>query len=259
MPPARAGLLSALLCLLLATGCGGGSGADAEAALEGRTGLTPTYPAASMPPSSITADPTGAAGDGATTTQPAAAPAPGAPSAAGADVAATPAEATLRHATITDPAGDPTPGPAATPVWADLVGAELTALPEFFELRVQLSGGAPTSSDAADRTMNVATFVDVDADGRVDFELWANLAEGGWDGSWYDNVTGRSAHSAGAAMDVLVDGTDLVVRFPAAYVGDATSFRWSLASEYGSYAALGTSRTARDDAPDGDVPVAFPQ
>jgi hypothetical protein len=258
MPPARAGLWTALLCLTVTAGCGGGSGVDASASLEGRNGLTPAYPAAAAPSSSVPVDSASNA-DGPTTTQPvASAPAATPVDAAGAEVP-TPTEAALPRAAITDPGGDATPGPAATPAWADLVGAQLVALPEFFELRVQLAGSTPTAADRADRTMNVATFVDVDGDGDVDYEVWANLAESGWDGSWYDNVAGRSAHSEGAAMDVLVDGADLVVRFPSAYVGDATSFRWSMASEYGTYAALGTPRTARDDAPDGDVPVAFPQ
>jgi hypothetical protein len=39
----------------------------------------------------------------------------------------------------------------------------------------------------------------------------------------------------------------------------ADTFRWSMASEYGGYGILGTAQTARDDAPDDDQAVAFPQ
>ena len=60
-------------------------------------------------------------------------------------------------------------------------------------------------------------------------------------------------------MDVVVDGDELKVLFPPQYVGVATAFRWSLASEYGGYGILGTGADGRDDAPDDDQAVAFPQ
>ena len=40
--------------------------------------------------------------------------------------------------------------------------------------------------------------------------------------------------------------------------GGAEAFRWSLASEYGAYAALGTPAAARDQAPDGGGAASFP-
>jgi hypothetical protein len=256
MPPARLGLgPTLLLCLTVAAACAGGSETGRDAVGEGRQGLTPTYSASTIPASPGRRGPADQPDGSASTTVTSEHVA--SPSTAPGTEPAQAGEPTPR-ATIADPAGDATGGTGDTPAWADLVGAQLSGLPDYYELRVQLAGGTPTSSGAADRTMNVATFVDVDGDGQVDYELWANLADGGWDGSWFDNGTGRSAHSEEAAMDVLVEGADLIVRFPAAYVGDATSFRWSLASEYGAYTALGTGRTARDDAPDGDVPVQFP-
>lgn len=230
---------------LLAAGCSSGDDAASEppAALEGRTGLTPTYA------------PTTSADDRSSTTV-------AVTSTTETGLPATPTTSTPSteaSASITDPAGDVTAGAEEAPAWADLVGAVLTLRPSFYELRVRLGTTAPTTSGSSDHTLNVATFVDVDGDGQVDYELWANLADGGWDGSWFDDRTGAAAFSDDAAMDVLVEAGDLVVRFPPAYVGSADAFRWSLASEYGRYAALGTTRTSRDDAPDEDAAVAFPR
>lgn len=229
-----------------AVGCGSGSGDEqsgVEDALEGRAGLTPTYA-----PTSTTAAP-------ATTSTSSGAPAPTSTSTT---TAPPPPADAAPTAEITDPRGDATPGEGGDPAWADLVGARLALRETHFELRIDLGDPAPQSSGGDDRTMNVAAFFDVDGDGQVDYEVWANLSAGGWDGSWFDDRTGAAAYSDDAATDVLVDGGQLVVRFSPAHVGDATRFRWSLASEYGRYATLGTPLTARDDAPDGDVAVSFP-
>jgi hypothetical protein len=155
--------------------------------------------------------------------------------------------------------GDATHAAGGQPTWADLAGATLTRFDEYFELRVQLGDAAPSSSGSSDKTMNVAAFFDVDGDGFVDYEVWANLADGGWGGSWFDDREDRAAYGDDAAMDVMVDGAELRVLFPPQYVGTADAFRWSLASEYGSYTILGTGDTARDDAPDDDQAVPFPQ
>jgi len=162
-------------------------------------------------------------------------------------------------AIVTDPAGDATRATGGQPAWADITGASLTRFDQYFELRVRLGAAAPTASPSADRTMNVATFFDVDGDGFVDYEVWANLADGGWDASWFDDRTDDALFGDDAAMDVLVRDGELVVQFPPQHVGMADTFRWSLASEYGGYGALGTAETARDDAPDDDRAVAFPQ
>jgi len=155
--------------------------------------------------------------------------------------------------------GDATHATGGQPAWADLAGATLTRFDEYFELRVRFGDRAPTSSGSSDKTMNVATFFDVDGDGFVDYEIWANLADGGWDGSWFDDRQDRSAFGDDAAINVHVDGSELLVRFPPEYIEMAERFRWSLASEYGGYSVLGTADTARDDAPDDDQAVAFPQ
>ncbi len=237
----------ALSMALAACVWGGDDDSSPPDALSDRDGLTPTF-------DSLTTTTAGGPGSSAST----------ATTASSAGTSSTSVTTTggpsgdRPSATITDPVGDATPADGA-PRWADLAGAMLVAEESYLELRVRLGDPAPTSSGSADRTMNMAAFVDVDGDGQIDYELWANLADGGWDGSWFDNRTGAAAFSDDAAMDVVVDGSELVVRFPPDYVGGAEAFRWSLASEYGTYALLGTSDTARDDAPDDDRAVAFPQ
>jgi hypothetical protein len=234
------------VALLVAAACGGGGEVtERPEALEDREGLTPVYDTTSttVPPAPGSTSTT--RGSGAATTSTSASG--GAP-----DV-----ERPSAH--LTDPVGDATRALGGQPGWADLAGAQLTRHEEHLELRVRFGDRAPGSSGSSDRTMNVAMFADVDGDGRVDYELWANLADGGWDGSWFDDRTGDAAFSDDAAMDIVVDGAELVVRFPPHYVGMADSFRWSLASEYGTYALLGTTQTARDDAPDDDQAVSFPQ
>jgi hypothetical protein len=231
--------------LLLATACGGGGGApERPEALEDREGLTPVYDTTTSVASTTAPSTSTTSGDAASTSTSAAGDGPG---------------AALPSAQVTDPAGDATRALGGQPGWADLTGAELTRHEEHLELRVRFGDRAPSSSGSSDRTMNVALFADVDGDGRVDYELWANLADGGWDGSWFDDRTGAAAFADDAAMNVGVEDGELVVKFPPHYVGMADRFRWSLASEYGTYALLGTTQTARDDAPDDDQAVSFPQ
>jgi hypothetical protein len=160
---------------------------------------------------------------------------------------------------IGDRVGDLTPSPLdPPPPWADLAGAKLTRTPSGFELRVTLGGGtAPTTTDE-DHTMNVASFYDVDGDGTVDYEVWANLASGGWGSSWFDNDGRRGAFQERSGVTVTVEGGDVVMRFPATHLGGFERFRWSVASEWGRYEVLGTAATARDDAPDNDGAARFP-
>ena len=224
-------------------------GDDAEPdGLDGREGLVPVYEA------TTTTSEGGSGGSTETTAPPASTTSSTTPPTSGGGGAGA-----RPTATITDPAGDATRATGGQPAWADLTGATLTRFDQYFELRVQLGDAAPSSSGSDDRTMNVATFFDVDGDGFVDYEVWANLADGGWDGSWFDDREDTAAFGDDAAMDVLVEEQELVVRFPPQYVGEAGTFRWSLASEYGGYDVLGLGDTARDDAPDDDRAVAFPQ
>jgi len=163
-------------------------------------------------------------------------------------------------ATITETALDVTPSPLDhPPAWADLLGAHLTRNANGFELRVRLGGGdAPESSGDDAHTMNVASFFDIDGDGKIDYEVWANIASGGWGASYFDDVhhTGGYEEKSGVAVTTAAD--EVVIRFPLDHVGDAAQFRWSIASEWGRYAAIGTDQAARDDAPDDDGAATFP-
>lgn len=172
---------------------------------------------------------------------------------------AAPAIAGATAAALVDRQGDLTPSPAdRPPPWADLVGGTLIRRADGFELRVRLAGGsAPTTTDE-DHTMNIASFYDVDGDGRIDYEVWANLASGGWGGSWFDNRTGKGRFGDDASLAITAVGDEVLLHFPLSHIGDAERFRWSLASEWGSYNMLGTPATARDDAPDFDAAARFP-
>ena len=153
-----------------------------------------------------------------------------------------------------------TPSPLdRPPAWVDLLGAHLTRAANGFELRVQLGGGhAPESSGDNDHTMNIASFFDVDADGKIDYEVWANLASGGWGSSYFDDVHHSGGYLERSGVTVTTEGDQVVVHFPRSHVADADHFRWSIASEWGRYAVIGTDQAARDQAPDDDGASAFP-
>jgi hypothetical protein len=171
-----------------------------------------------------------------------------------------PAAAGVSTAALTDRIGDLTPSPLdPPPSWADLAGATLNRRPDGFELRVRLGGpAAPTTTDE-DHTMNVASFYDLDGNGRVDFEVWANLAAGGWGASYFDNTTkGKNRYGDASGVAIAVEGTEVVLRFPLASLRSAASFRWAVASEWGRYEVLGTAAMARDDVPDFDGAAPFP-
>lgn len=157
-----------------------------------------------------------------------------------------------RESGFADPLGDLTPSPLdPPPPYADLAGGRLSRSGSTFELRV--ATGGPVASSAPDgRTMNVASFYDVNGDGSVDYEVWANLADNGWAASWFDDTTGKASFGSRSGVTVEVAGQELVLRFPAGRLGDATSFRWSLASAWGRYEVISTTAAAQDDAPDND-------
>lgn len=203
-----------------------------------------------------------AGGAGSPTTRPAG---PGSTSTGGAARALAPGELPApvvpgaTTAAITDPAGDLTPSPVdPPPPWADLVGATLLRRADGFELRVRLGGGSAPMGTDEDHTMNVASFYDVDGDGTVDYEVWANLASRGWGGSWFDNRRGTARFTDKANVAITMAGDEVVLRFPHSHLGNAEQFRWSLASEWGGYDVLSTAGTARDDAPDNDGAARFP-
>lgn len=242
----RALVAALALAAVSVTGCSGREAKDRA----GDDGLTPTF-----------APETTVAGEPATTTSPPTTTKVivlGGTDAVGPD-ATVPAVAAPVEAAITDPEGDATPSPIdPPPAWADLVGARLIRSGDGFELRIALGGGdAPESTDE-DHTMNVASFYDVDGDGAVDYEIWANVAAGGWGATYFDNGPDQGGFGEGSGVTVAAEGGDVVLRFPAGHLGDAARFRWSVASEWGRYEALGTPAMVRDDAPDDDEAVAFP-
>lgn len=161
---------------------------------------------------------------------------------------------------VTDPRGDTESARVTSgPRYADLVGGLLERHPaEGYRLAIDLDGGAPEGARDGDHTMNVATFYDLTGDGRVDVEVWANLADGGWDTAVYDNRTGEAAFSDDDDATVGVEGGQLVLRFPLPVLDGAERFRWAVASEWGRYEQLGTLLTVRDEMPDDGAPAPFP-
>ena len=162
---------------------------------------------------------------------------------------------------ITDPSNDTTPALAdPPPAWADLVGARLVRRGDGFELRVRVRGGsAPQKTSDGDHTMNIAAFFDIDGDGNIDYEVWANIASSGWGSSYFDDVHRRAKFQDDSGVRVTPEGDEVVLRFPLSHLANASRFRWSLASEWGRYEVLGTLASVRDQAPDNDRAAPFPQ
>lgn len=212
--------------------------------------LTPTYaPASSAPSTSAVVNATGTV----PSTETSSAAVPPTPTTTSGTAASAPVTVSL-----TDPTGDVTPSPVdRPPPWADLVGADLTFDGSSFTLKVHLGGGQAPSDIDGNHTMNIGSFYDVNGDGQVDQEVWANLVYGGWGGAWFDDQKHTASFVDNSKVTVTVEGDAVVLRFPLDHV-NADSFRWSVASEWGSYAVIGTVAAARDDCPDNDQPASFP-
>ena len=166
----------------------------------------------------------------------------------------------MAEASITDAARDVTPSPLdRPPAWADLLGARLVRRADGMELRVRLGGSAaPQKTADAEHTMNIASFFDLNGDGRIDTEVWLNVAAGGWGATWFDNVGDGGGFQEGSGVTVVAEGDEVVARFPLTHLGGAERFRWAIASEWGRYETIGTAAAARDDLPDNDNVAAFP-
>jgi hypothetical protein len=106
--------------------------------------------------------------------------------------------------------------------------------------------------------MNIASFYDLDGDGTVDVEAWANVSSTGWGSAHFDNTTGRGGYQDKSGIRVTPEGDEVVLRFPLSHLKDARRFRWSVESEWGRYEALGSPTTSRDAMPDGGAPAPFP-
>lgn len=156
---------------------------------------------------------------------------------------------------LDDSAGDVTG--LTSPGWADLRSAELARANSGFTLTHEANEAFPEQGDGTN-TMNIATFVDIDGDGDIDYEIWANLSPEGWGTSYFDEREGTARYAADDSVDVEVVDGDVVLRFPASHLAQAPSFRWSIASEYGPYEAIGTDAMARDYLPDDRSGRPFP-
>lgn len=167
--------------------------------------------------------------------------------------AASPAGVQALSASVTDPSGDVAGSLTKAPEHVDLTGATLTRGADGFTLRVSFAGAVPARD--AEKTENVASFYDVDGDGRVDFEVWATLADNGWSGSY--RFPDGARFGPDSRVSVHVDGRDVVLGFPLAHLRSARTFRWSVGAEWGSYEQVAAGATAHDTAPDQGV-VAFP-
>lgn len=242
-----------LLLVVMGAGCAprGGDGASAPA----RSPLAPNF--APSVTGSATTTPTSVPGEPVATTISPSSSGVGAGTATSGGLTPVPTSPLSAH--VTDPEGDLTPSPTdPPPPWADLRGATLTRIGNEFELAIDLAGDVPTRATDDDHTMNVAAFYDLDGDGQIDAEIWVNLADDGWGGAYYDNRARTAAFARDSQVVVRVEQRRLVLRVPASHLHDATAFRWSIASEWGRYEAIGTPVAARDDAPGDDAAVQFP-
>ena len=157
-----------------------------------------------------------------------------------------------------DPVGDATPGIGAgtPPSWTDLAGGSLERRGNAYRLTARLGGEAPKTGSGAE-TMNVASFYDTDGDGSVDYEIWVNLGPNGWGPVWYDD-SGNAKPGESSNVNVVVAGNQVQLLFPDVMLDKPDRLRFSLASEYGPVAVLGSSSARRDDAPNRNQAVSFP-
>lgn len=196
-------------------------------------------------PPAATPEPTGAE---ATPTEPATSPAP----------PDRPDDTFRASAEVQDPTGDvDEPLLVDAPEYADLRAGAIEIDGDRVTLSVSFATETPETSDD-DHTMNVASFYDIDGDGTVDYEVWANLSSTGWGTSWFDNRQRRSLYGSDDEVEVRVTPAALVLTYPRSYLGDAQAFRWALAAEWGTYEALATGRMTSDRAPDEGRPARFP-
>jgi hypothetical protein len=227
---------------VVAAGCSGGDD-DKETAVGSLE--TPTFSANDAP---ATRSSRSRLGTGSTTTNPS----------DGTTATTTTATATTTKVAFDDPVGDATPGVGTStpPPWTDLAGGSLERQGNAYRLIIRLGGEAPQTAPGPE-TMNIASFYDIDGDGEVDFEIWVNLGRNGWGPTWYDDK-GNAAPGDRSNVDVVVDGDEVRLLFPDVMLDNPRRLRFSIASEYGRLATIGTSTARRDDAPDNDRAVAFP-
>ena len=247
---------SLLVLAAIASGCAPRGGDDDTTA--GRSLVAPTFPPVTAGPAGDPSTSAPSAPTGSSTASPAS---PGVSTSPGTSTAGDPiaGAGAGRSVSVTDPAGDLTASPAdPAPAWADLRGATLRRAPDGFELAIDLAGPAPARAPDAEHTMNIASFYDLDGDGRVDVEIWVTLADDGWGGAHFDDRARTATFARDSRVEARAEGERVIVAFPSAHLDDAAAFRWSLASEWGRFEVIGSSLAARDDVPDDDAAVDFP-
>jgi hypothetical protein len=177
---------------------------------------------------------------------------------AGSSGATSTTAAPVESVAFDDPVGDATAGAGISrpPSWTDLAGGELERQGNAYRLTIRLGGTVPQTQSGSN-TMNVASFYDTDGDGRIDFEIWVNLGAEGWGPVWYD-AQGHAAPGEDSNVTVTVEGDELRLVFPDVMLDSPDRLRFSIASEYGPVASIGTALARRDDAPNDDRAVAFP-
>jgi hypothetical protein len=150
---------------------------------------------------------------------------------------------------VDDPSGDLSRSVERAPASADIVAVRLVRRGGSVEVRTTFAGAVPTRQ-TGEKGMNVASFYDVDDNGIVDYEVWTSLADNGWGTGYLDRREEKATFGPSTGIRVSVEGDTLVTRFPVSRLGGAEAFRWSAASEWGSYASMSSSTSARDYAPD---------
>lgn len=151
--------------------------------------------------------------------------------------------------TVRDLRGDLGPSAQGAPAFADIVAVRLSRQGDLVEVRTTFAGQVPRRQTGS-KGMNVASFFDVDGNGMVDYEIWASLADNGWGTGYRDDRRNKASFGLDTGIEVSVKGDTLVTRFRDDRIGGADGFRWSAASEWGSYQSMAASTSARDYAPD---------
>jgi hypothetical protein len=167
------------------------------------------------------------------------------------------AVAAARPVVVEDPSGDLSRSLEGAPASADVVTVRLDRAGDMVAVRTTFAAPVPARQNGS-KGMNVASFYDVDDNGIVDYEVWASLADNGWGTGHLDRRRQRARFGPSTGIEVRVQGATLVTRFPLDRIGNAESFRWSAASEWGSYQSMAASTSARDYAPD-DGAVDYPR
>jgi hypothetical protein len=270
------GLGPVLALAMLATACGTAASGDVAGG-PGMSDLAPSYDArpdagagdvepAKKPGSGTPAGSGDGDGDGDRRSGPASSPATVGPEERSAspdgeggkarEARQTPRAGAAKAVRVSDPVGDLSRSIEGAPASADIVAVTLRRSGSRVEVRTRFAAAVPTRQSGG-KGMNVASFYDVDDNGIVDYEVWASLADDGWGTGHLDRREERASFGPGTKIEVRVEGDTLVTTFPLDRVGGADVFRWSAASEWGSFESMAASTSARDYAPD-DGAVDYP-